>query len=76
MAANDRGRYVRTRERYVELTGAAFDRIDGEILSNVTRIPSSHWLMRMPQPGWPRPEPARPGDQPGATRRHGPFGQW
>src|SRR5690606_26256573 len=35
MSANDRGRYVRTPERYVELAAAHFGRVEGEIVDDV-----------------------------------------
>jgi SAM-dependent methyltransferase len=50
MSENDRGQYVRTPERYVEMARAEFGEIEGEIWNDVTRIPSSHWMMRMSQP--------------------------
>lgn len=47
MSANDRGEYVRTPERFTELARQSFSTIEGEVWSEVTRIPSSHWMMRM-----------------------------
>lgn len=50
MSENDRGEYVRSPEGFVELAREAFGDVDGEIIDDATRIPSSFWLMRMRQP--------------------------
>jgi hypothetical protein len=50
MSANDRGEYVREPAGFVALARTAFDDVDGEVLAQATRIPSSYWLMRMRAP--------------------------
>ncbi|WP_422773868.1 class I SAM-dependent methyltransferase [Plantactinospora sp. WMMC1484] len=50
MSKNDRGEHVRTPEGFVALAREAFTDVDGEIIDDVTRIPSSFWLMRMRAP--------------------------
>ncbi len=50
MSANDRGEFVRTPEQFTALANRSFGQIDGEIWNQVTRIPSSHWMMRMSVP--------------------------
>jgi len=50
MSENDRGGHVRQPEGFLALAREAFDAVDGEILSGVTRVPSSFWLMRMRSP--------------------------
>jgi SAM-dependent methyltransferase len=50
MSANDRGEYVREPAGFVALARTAFGDVDGEVLSQATRIPSSYWLMRMRAP--------------------------
>ena len=41
---------VRTPQEFQALAGTAFSTVSGEVLSGVTRIPSSFWLMRMSGP--------------------------
>lgn len=50
MSHNDRGEYVREPDGFVALAEEAFTEVDGEVLNTVTRVPSSHWLMRMRKP--------------------------
>ncbi len=50
MSENDRGEYVRQPEGFVALAREAFADVDGEIIDDATRIPSSHWMMRMREP--------------------------
>jgi SAM-dependent methyltransferase len=50
MSRNDRGEHVRTPENFVALAQEAFDDVDGEVVDDATRIPSSFWLMRMRKP--------------------------
>jgi SAM-dependent methyltransferase len=50
MSTNDRGGYVREPEGFVKLAGEAFTEVDGGVVSDATRIPSSHWMMRMRRP--------------------------
>ena len=50
MSANDRGEHVRTPEAFTALAAAAFEDVDGEVIDDATRVPSSHWLMRMRKP--------------------------
>jgi SAM-dependent methyltransferase len=53
MSENDRGEHVRTPEAFVALAREAFEEVDGEVIDDATRIPSSHWMMmlRKPAPG-------------------------
>ena len=50
MSANDRGEHVRTPEAFATLAQEYFKDVDGEVLNTTTRIPSSHWMMRMSSP--------------------------
>jgi SAM-dependent methyltransferase len=50
MSRNDRGEYVREPEGFVKLARGAFADVDGEVVDDVTRIPSSFWMMRMRSP--------------------------
>jgi len=50
MSRNDRGEYVREPEAFIALAAESFGKVDGEVLNDVTRVPSSFWLMRMSDP--------------------------
>jgi len=50
MSRNDRGEFVREPAAFVALAAASFRDVDGEVLNDVTRVPSSHWMMRMRDP--------------------------
>jgi len=50
MSQNDRGEHVRSPEAFVALAGESFAKVDGEVVDDATRIPSSHWMMRMSAP--------------------------
>lgn len=50
MSDNDRGEHVRTPEGFVALAREAFHVVDGQVVDDATRIPSSFWLMRMRDP--------------------------
>ncbi|MEV1287984.1 class I SAM-dependent methyltransferase [Micromonospora sp. NPDC049679] len=50
MSKNDRGEYVREPEAFVALARESFTHVDGEIIDDATRIPSSFWMMRMREP--------------------------
>ncbi|HYN96103.1 MAG TPA: class I SAM-dependent methyltransferase [Pilimelia sp.] len=50
MSANDRGEFVRKPEGFVALAREAFEDVDGEVVDDATRVPSSHWMMRMRAP--------------------------
>jgi SAM-dependent methyltransferase len=50
MSDNDRGEHVRTPEGFVALAREAFGEVDGEVVDDATRVPSSFWLMRMRAP--------------------------
>jgi SAM-dependent methyltransferase len=60
MSENDRGEHVREPEGFMALARKSFGEVDGEVLSGVTRVPSSFWMMRMRAAA---PDPAR-GAQP------------
>jgi SAM-dependent methyltransferase len=50
MSENDRGEHVRSPEAFVALARESFAKVDGEVVDDATRIPSSHWMMRMSAP--------------------------
>ena len=50
MSANDRGEFVRTPDEFTVLGREYYGEVDGEVWGDVTRIPSSHWMMRMTAP--------------------------
>ena len=50
MSENDRGEHVRSPAAFVALAGESFAKVDGEVVDDATRIPSSHWMMRMSAP--------------------------
>lgn len=50
MSENDRGEYVREPAGFVKLAEESFGDVSGQVVSGVTRVPSSHWLMRMGAP--------------------------
>jgi SAM-dependent methyltransferase len=50
MSDNDRGEHVRAPEAFVSLAREAFGEVDGEIVDDATRVPSSFWMMRMRAP--------------------------
>lgn len=50
MSDNDRGEHVREPEAFVSLARESFEDVDGEIIDDATRIPSSFWMMRMRTP--------------------------
>jgi SAM-dependent methyltransferase len=50
MSANDRGEYVREPAGFVAMAEEYFAEVDGEVVDKATRIPSSHWMMRMSKP--------------------------
>jgi SAM-dependent methyltransferase len=50
MSDNDRGEYVREPDGFVRLASASFGEVTGEVLSGVTRVPGSFWMMRMNAP--------------------------
>ena len=57
MAENDRGEYVREPDAFVELASKWFESVEGEILSDVTRIPGSFWMMHMSRARAVEPSP-------------------
>jgi SAM-dependent methyltransferase len=50
MSDNDRGEFVREPAGFTALAQAEFDDVAGELITDVTRIPSSFWMMRMAAP--------------------------
>jgi SAM-dependent methyltransferase len=50
MSANDRGEHVRTPEGFAALAAESFEDVDGEVVDDATRVPTSHWMMRMRKP--------------------------
>jgi SAM-dependent methyltransferase len=53
MSENDRGEHVREPAAFVALASTWFSSVQGEVLSDVSRIPTSHWMMRMTGPRVP-----------------------
>jgi SAM-dependent methyltransferase len=51
MSENDRGEHVRTPEAFQALARASFGEVSAEVLDRVSRVPASHYLMRMSAPG-------------------------
>lgn len=50
MSENDRGDHVREPAAFAALASTWFGTVEGEVLSELTRIPSSHWIMHMSDP--------------------------
>ena len=50
MSRNDRGEYVREPDAFVRLAQRSFATVDGEVVDDATRVPSSFWMMRMRDP--------------------------
>ena len=50
MSENDRGEYVRTPEGFQALARASFGEVSTEVLDKVSRVPASHYMMRMSAP--------------------------
>lgn len=50
MSENDRGEHVREPAAFMDLARRYFADVDGQVLNTTTRVPSSHWLMRMRTP--------------------------
>jgi len=50
MSENDRGEYVREPAGFVRLAEEFYAEVDGEVVDDVTRLPSSFWMMRMRSP--------------------------
>jgi SAM-dependent methyltransferase len=50
MSENDRGEHVRTPEAFQALARGSFGEVSTEVLDKVSRVPSSHYLMRMSGP--------------------------
>jgi SAM-dependent methyltransferase len=61
MSENDRGEHVRQPDGFVTLARKSFDTVDGDVLSGVTRVPSSFWMMRMSAPKVAAPRPVGEG---------------
>jgi SAM-dependent methyltransferase/putative flippase GtrA len=66
MSQNDRGDYVRRPESYDRLARASFADLQTRVLDTLTRVPTSHYMMRMASPLEPvassprRPRPKVP----------------
>jgi SAM-dependent methyltransferase len=50
MSENDRGEYVRTPQAFEALARASFGEVDVHLLDTLSRIPTSHSMMRMSAP--------------------------
>lgn len=50
MSENDRGEHVREPAAFESLARRSFAEVSGEVVSGVTRLPSSFWMMRMSGP--------------------------
>jgi cyclopropane fatty-acyl-phospholipid synthase-like methyltransferase len=53
MSANDRGEYVREPAAFEKLALQSFGQVEGEVISDVTRVPIGSWMMRMTAPNEP-----------------------
>ena len=43
----DRGRYIRTPDKYLALTMPYFSKVRSEIRKDILRVPYTHWVMRL-----------------------------
>jgi SAM-dependent methyltransferase len=50
MSDNDRGEHVREPAAFEAIARESFADVSGEVVDDVTRVPSSFWLMRMASP--------------------------
>ena len=50
MAESDRGGYVREPAGFAEMASAHFKNVEGELLTGLTRLPGSYWMMTMSDP--------------------------
>jgi SAM-dependent methyltransferase len=50
MSENDRGEHVRRPEAYDRLARSSFGDLDTQLLDTMTRVPTSHYMMRMASP--------------------------
>jgi SAM-dependent methyltransferase len=50
MSENDRGEYVRRPESYDRMARASFEDLETRVLDTLTRVPTSHYMMRMAAP--------------------------
>lgn len=50
MSENDRGEYVRRPEAYDSMAGVSFGEVETHVLDTLSRIPTSHYMMRMAAP--------------------------
>jgi SAM-dependent methyltransferase len=50
MSENDRGEHVRAPEAFDRLARSSFGEVSSQLLDTVSRVPSSHYMMRMSAP--------------------------
>jgi SAM-dependent methyltransferase len=50
MSENDRGEYVRPPKSYDRMARASFGNLETQVLDALTRVPTSHYMMRMGAP--------------------------
>jgi SAM-dependent methyltransferase len=50
MSENDRGEHVRRPEAYDRMAGASFADVETQVLDTLSRVPTSHYMMRMAAP--------------------------
>jgi SAM-dependent methyltransferase len=50
MSENDRGEYVRRPHSYDTLARASFGEVETQVLSTLSRVPTSHYMMRLAAP--------------------------
>ncbi|MEX2652475.1 MAG: class I SAM-dependent methyltransferase [Acidimicrobiia bacterium] len=58
MAERDRGDYVREPAAFAALARSQFQSVEGELLTGVTRLPGSYWMMCMSDPSPTKPSTA------------------
>lgn len=46
LVGNDRGKFVRTQESYLELARSAFHQVEGCLRQDILRVPYSHFIMQ------------------------------
>jgi SAM-dependent methyltransferase len=50
MSENDRGEHVRRPETYDQMARASFGELETQVLDTLSRVPTSHYMMRMAAP--------------------------
>ena len=58
MAERDRGEYVREPAAFAALARSQFQIVEGELLTGLTRLPGSYWMMSLSDPNPTKPSTA------------------